>query len=191
MKNLLEAANANLASAPRPFPKDLQKSLKKAPAWTKHDELGAVVRDFPTLYESGRVVLAARVMANVALFAPGDDDSAMLCAWSEDEQLAQNPRRFLEIAHDVFDLKDKEFEDARGPIAKLVTDELSRPFAVPLPDELSGGAPVFLSALLVFRAHLPCGFLSSSFLPLLVCPEKTKSAAILPASLWPDAWKDR
>ena len=144
------------------------------------------------LLEQGRVAPGALVQANSQLWAPAMGDSAALVLWSEDARFETEPRRLLELARELYDLKNSAPSDELKPIAHFVTAEKSRPLNAPLPPDWGEvGARFYLSALLVWRAHLPTGFLTSSLLPLLVLPEKTDATLILPGQFWPDELKDR
>ncbi len=162
-----------------------------APDWAVRDELYEVVRQREVLFNRGRIVLSARIMANRSLYSLGSNPSAMVVIWSEDAFFEEAPEELAFLAREVASIKNTSPGGDQAEVASLLTDEMSRPLNFPLPHSFSLGRPVFLSSLLVWREHLPFGFLTSMFLPLLVLPEETGATMILPGHFWSDALKDR
>ena len=197
MSNSFEICRHNLGAAPRVFGRAARREMVlKAPSWSASDPLGRVADAQPMLLERGRVAPAVLVQANAQLYAPGTTDSAALALWSEDARLETDLQLLRELAAQLFDYKGETpaepVPDAMKPFANFVTKERARPLAEPLPTDWGlEGASFFLSALLVWRAHLPCGFLTSRVVPLLVLPSETKAAMILPGRFWADELKDR
>ena len=195
MTNAFEESRQKLGAAPRALSRAQRKELlRKAPPWSVGDALSRVTDSQRLLLEEGRIAPAALVQANSQLWAPDQSDSAALCLWSEHARFESDSRRLRELALSIFDLKDTqpEDDDPLKPIAHAVTAESSRPLNVPLPENWGEeNIKFYLSALLVWRAHLPCGFLTSTILPVLVLPEKTDATMILPGQFWADALKDR
>lgn len=195
MSNPFEVCRHKLGPAPRVLKGAQRKTLLlKAPPWSAQDALARVTQSQQMLLEQGRVASAALVQANAQLWAPNQSDSAALALWSEDARFETDTSRLRELALEVYDLKGQELaeDDPLQPIAHYVTAESSRPLNAPLPAGWGeANARFYLSALLVWRAHLPCGFLTSTVLPMLVLPEKTDAVMILPAEFWADELKDR
>ncbi len=54
-----------------------------------------------------------------------------------------------------------------------------------VPPDLAAGDELYLTTIMVIRAHLPMGFLDRSHLPLLIDPDGREPTMILPALFWP------
>ena len=197
MPNPFEICRRNLGAAPRAFSRAQRKELiLKAPAWSASDPLSRVTDAQTLLLEQGRIVPAVLVQANANLWAPREGDSAALALWSQDARLETDIATLRGLADEIYDLKGdnpkEPVPDELKTIAQFVTQEKARPLSEPLPAGWGlEGAEFFLSALLVWRAHLPVGFLTSRVLPLLVLPGQIKVAMILPGRFWSEELKDR
>ena len=194
--NPFEQCRELLGPAPRTFSRAHNKVLlPKAPAWHKSDPLGRVVKDRPLLLERGVVAAGVLIQANAYLWGSGKDDSAALALWSDDARLETDLIRLRELALELGALKGKKAEEVApemAPFARDITNESARPLNLKLPDNWGlEGANFYLSALLVWRAHLPTHYLTSRIVPMLVLPAQTDAAMILPAMFWCDALKDR
>ena len=196
-------AAKKLGPAPRTFNRAQNKILlAKAPDWHKSDPLKRVVSDRPLLLERGRIAAGVLIQANAYLWEPGQGDSAALALWSDDTRLETDLVKLRELALELADLKgktpdkDKEAADKiapmMAPFARDITNESARPLNLKLPDSWGlQGANFYLSALLVWRAHLPTRYLTGRVVPMLVLPEQTDATMILPAMFWCDELKDR
>ena len=203
MSNPFEACREKLGAAPRTFTRAQNKILlAKAPTWHKADLLKRVVADRPLLLERGTVAPGVLIQANSHLWSPGADDSAALALWSDDARLETDLLKLRELALELVDLKGKiperdaqaaaQIAPAMMPFARNITDEGARPLNARLPGDWGlAGANFYLSALLVWRAHLPTHYLTGRIVPMLVLPEQTDAAMILPAMFWSDELKDR
>ena len=203
MPNPFDLCRELLGPAPRVFTRAQNKILlAKAPDWHKSDPLKRVVTDRPLLLEQGRVAAGVLIQANAYLWGPGKDDSAALALWSDDARLETDLTKLRELALELHELKgktpdkDKEAADkiapAMAPFARDITNESARPLNLKLPDDWGvQGANFYLSALLVWRAHLPTRYLTARVVPMLVLPEQTDATMILPAMFWCDELKDR
>ena len=194
--NVFDQCRELFGPAPRTWTRAHNKILlAKAPAWHKNDPLARVVKDRPLLLERGRVAAGVLIQANAYLWGAGPDDSAALALWSDDARLETELVRLRELALELGDLKGKPTEEvapALAPFARDITNESARPLNQKLPDDWGlAGANFYLSALLVWRAHLPTRYLTSRVVPMLVLPEETDATMILPAMFWCDALKDR
>lgn len=180
-------------SLPRSFSEDKLALYPPPPDWAARDELREVLSWRERLLLRGQVVLSARVMANRSLYFVGSTPSAsaMDVVWSADPFFEEHADELAIVAREVAALKNLSPNNENAEIARFVTEEMSRPQSVALPPSLSEGREMFLSALIVWRAHLPLGFLSGTFLPLLVLPGETLAALIVPGRFWSDAFKDR
>lgn len=192
MESLLSACRENFGPPPRRIPWLERPYLHaRAPQWAAHDDLRRVIRDRNRLLTQGRIVLGAVVEANTALYRPGKQNLPALAIWSDDPFYEAKPCRLRELGRELFAMKGQHTRGDLAETARLLTSARLRPLGYKLPDSFGDGKALWLTTLLVFREHLPCGFLNSKLLPLLVCPEETPAALILPGKYWPDAWKDR
>ena len=194
--NPFEQCRELFGPAPRTFSRAQNKILlHKAPAWHKSDPLGRVVKDRPLLLQRGRVAPGVLIQANRNLWGGGKDDSAALALWSDDARVETDAVRLRELALELADLKGKptnEIAPELAPFARDITNDNARPLNMKLPEDWGlAGAGFYLSALLVWRVHLPTRYLTSRIVPMLVLPEQTDAAMILPGIFWSDALKDR
>ena len=194
LKMALDQTRHNLGSScPRAFSNDQLTLYPPPPDWAARDDLSEVLARREQLMTRGQVVLSARVMANQTLYFVGSTPSAsaMVVVWSPDPFFEEHADELALVASEAVALKNTSPGGDEAEAACLLTDEMSRPQSVPLPRSLTQGRDVFLSALLVWRAHLPCGFLSGTLLPILVLPGETRAALIVPGQFWSDEFKDR
>jgi hypothetical protein len=189
MRELLEEVRTNLGTPPRSLGFFNRRRLRvRPPKWMRRrDELREIYRDQAQLLEEGTVVWGATVQANNALFSPGEGDSPAMVVYAADQTFDQSPERLIEIATRMFQLKDTTPEDPRERrVAELVSDEMGRQMGWLLPKHFADGRKVYAATYMVFRQHLPDGYLESRWLPLLIHPD-TDSVMIVPSVYWPDA----
>jgi hypothetical protein len=190
MNSLLQSCRDNLGAAPRSFPRSDRKYLYPAlPRWMAQDKLLPLQKHRHTLLKRGRVVWSSLVQANKYLYQPDSRDAPALVVWSEEPTLANDPLALRCLAHEIFDLKGTTGTGELADLGALVQAEMERPLNYAVPASLAENA--FMTTILVFRRHLPCGFLTSGLLPLLILPEETPFSMILPGRFWPDELKDR
>ncbi|MEZ6186025.1 MAG: hypothetical protein R3F62_13570 [Planctomycetota bacterium] len=167
----------------------------RCPAWTHTDPLLRQLDARDPLLRVGRVVWGAVVQANVALYEPGRHDHPAGLVYGPGEDYTDLVPALTELARELYLLKDTtpEGEDLRE-LAQAVTDELSRPARLRVPERLTRGPEAYLTTALLHRAHLPGGRLRGRLLPLLVAPEVTPWTFPLPGAFWsPEllaAWRD-
>jgi hypothetical protein len=65
------------------------------------------------------------------------------------------------------------------------------PALVEVPRELTRGNIVYCTSVLVVLRHMPLGYLSSTWIPLLVNPSESPHVMILPMRYWPEAWRQQ
>jgi hypothetical protein len=165
------------------------------PGWLKadpHDKLNGIYRQVPHVYRHGEVVWGYIVMANVELFAPGENDLPALITFSLGSR-SVDPEELEEVAHRIFALKNTEPDDpALAPFAAEITDEYSRKTGRQVPKGLSPRFRCFCSTVQIFRKHLPspAHHLQASLVPLIVDPEPPHRTIILPARYWPEEFVD-
>lgn len=159
------------------------------PLWIDGDDLQRLFDDQPKLLQGGRVVWAHLVQANNALFAAGQYDSPGEVVYDPGGRLA--PEQLAPIAQHIFKLKGTQPADPdEARIARHLTNEMTRAFAMPVPRSFSadGAADgLLLSTVLIARKHLPNHRLSLGHFPVLVSEECRGSVMILPGRWWPRA----
>jgi hypothetical protein len=137
------------------------------------------------LLDEGRVVWSCLVQANELLFSAGEDDHPAAVVWSdaetdlEVEQLQQTARRLYELKGETTD--DPEVQR----FADLLEDELDAPLRLDVPFSLNDGVPARYASIMVPRSHLPFRQLTFGTFPLLVLPDATDAAIVLPLAAWP------
>ncbi len=159
------------------------------PLWCllSSDPLLEIYRDQNKLRDRGRIVWGHIVQANTLLFRPGRHTCPANVIYEPAPTLEITYDTLRPIAHSIFDLKGKVHDDEElDECARWVTDERLRMMNTPLPSKLTLGRPILFSTIMVHRAHLPRGYLFSPFFPLVVNPEETPAAMILPSSYWPE-----
>lgn len=192
MNSLTENCRQNLGPAPRKFPVwERNYYLPSAPEWLPGDALNQSVKDRGKLLKHGRVVLGALVQANMELFAPLRKDLPALAVWSEEPDWDADIPAMRAWGYRIFQLKGQEPEGDLERLTRTMNNERARPQNYPLPESFTGGKKIFLSSLVVFRRHLPYGYITSGILPLLVHPEGTPSCMVLPGRYWANELKDR
>jgi hypothetical protein len=190
MDSLLQACRDNFGATPRSFPRGERSYLyTRFPDWLGDDSLRVLQRDRDALLRRGRVVWAALIQANQTLFEPLLEDAPALVVWSENPEFLHNHQALRALGLELYGLKGENAAGDVAEVARLVTDEMGRPLNYRLPESLAKDA--FVTTILVSRKQLPCGFLTSGLLPLLVLPEESPCSLILPGKFWPDELKDR
>jgi hypothetical protein len=155
------------------------------PKWmAPSDQLQTVHRNRIPLLQRGKVVWGSIVQANNLLFSPGPLTHPALIAFATSDAFDAEPQRLRDISGWVFSLKHTTPSDPLElKLAQLVTDELDRGGFV-VPGDLIGGVEIRGSALLVYREHIPGGFLRSGILPLLIS-DSIPAVMIVPSEYWP------
>lgn len=189
----LAECRSRLGEAPRRLDRRTLARLRvRPPEWmdTNHDRLAAVFRDQEALLQRGRVVWGYVVQANTLLFEPGPGDCPAALVYGADPSFAARLGDLAAAAGRLFATKDAPIDR----LSQSVADELDRLLRYRLPEWLLTDEAYF-AAVMVFRAHLPGRVLQRRFLPVLVAPELTPVAMVLPAQFWSDgllaAWSEQ
>jgi hypothetical protein len=189
MESLLQACRDSLGPAPRAIPfRERSYFYPSLLSLDAGDQLNPLDKARPLLLQRGQVVWCAIVRTRAYMFEPGPVGAPALVVWSEDPAWENDPLAARVLALEVDALKVGSHTSEFMQIAGLLTSEKERPFNYRLPASMAPSA--FLTSIVLFRRHLPCGFVSSGLLPLLVLPEETPFSMVLPGRYWPDALKD-
>ena len=176
--------------APRQFSADLKEYLAIIPPpWLKRqtkDDLQLAYRFQDRIRRDGTVVWAAIVQANSLLFRRGPTDSPASVIFSLDPWYDSNPDDLQLAAHELFQLKGTDQNDAdAAAFARMLTNELTRAMMLRAPKRFTGGRNVFHSSIMLPRKHLPKGYLAGSIFPVWVDPTGTGALLLVPAAYWP------
>jgi hypothetical protein len=141
----------------------------RPPKWCRKlsDPLMIVYRDQDKLTREGTVALGVLVY---------------MTEWEVDDPV----QRLAAVALKIYSLKDSKPDDEEGQkFARMVSYEYGRDFRVSVPPSLSGELDATYTTIMIHRKHLPYGYLSGGYFPLLIHQE-SRAAMILPARYWPD-----
>ena len=152
-----------------------------------YDRLRVVLKDQHILWTEGCVVWGCLVQANDKLFNPrnGRTMPANIIYDPTGDYDGDVPD-LLDLAGGLFGLKniypkDKEIKK----FAAAITNEMQRTMHLPLPKLITEDKEVIFTTTLINPGHLPGGYLAAGFFPVLICPEETEAAMILPSRFWP------
>ncbi|BAY27627.1 hypothetical protein NIES2100_74520 [Calothrix sp. NIES-2100] len=145
-------------------------------------------RDQNILWKKGIVVWGRIVQANNLLFDPGKWDHPAVIVFSPVPVFDSKLKDLTRIAHDLYELKDKKLNHPEMAdfvtFAEAITNEMDCLFNVKIPESLTLNQLVYFTSIMVYRKHLPGGYLKSGWFPILIAPDKTPAAMILPAKYW-------
>lgn len=149
-----------------------------------------IYRDQDILYEHGNVVWGVIVMANTALFKPGGDNYPAATLYSPDPYFDGRREELQAMASQLFRLKDKPLEQVEKedpelvPFSEVLTDQRTIKFHWRVPRSIAGDRQVYYSTLLIHREHIPSGYLVENTFPLIILPEQSPAAFIIPHRYW-------
>jgi hypothetical protein len=158
----------------------------RPPRWcsAEKDDLLMIYREQKKLLLEGQVALAMLVQANERLFHKGTVDAPANIIYTTETSFENPLSKLLEIAQKLFSLKGTRPENAAElKFAQMLSYDYSRDFRVTVPDTLAQGMDVTYTTIMIHRKHLPEGYLSNVFFPLLIHPE-SRASMILPARYW-------
>lgn len=187
---VLAEIRAKLGPPPRWFSEDVLNAWTvRRPDRVGSDELEIILRDQRAVLAMGEVFWGVLVRANPALFRPGPLDHPADLIYSRDPAVVRDPARLVAVAKRVSELKDTEpATPALRKFADLLSDDRRRALRWEVPESLTAGLSVYLTAVLVSRAHLPGRMLVGRPLPVLVRYD-TPAALLVPSALWPPAFR--
>lgn len=198
MKHLLDGVRNSIGTPPQQLGFWTRWRLRKRPPeWMpRKDDLRNVYVEQKHLLDEGEVLWAALVHANGMLFQPGLMDHPAMTIYAPDNSFDKHPSHLRQIAARLFQLKGTT---AGGPEAQRWGDmlanesEVDREFGWLVPKSWTEGREVRATQFMVFRKHLPGGFLRSGWFPLLV-HDQTAAVMICPKNFWPqelvDLWSN-
>lgn len=184
-------------------------TLPQKPRWlTEKDGLSLLYREFTRLIECGSVFWAYIVQANTTLFekpvqslftklflpAAGASAAEIVYAHNRPELTGKDPHIMRNFTHYLFECKGKPAEEIPEWLreaAAVITDEYDRSRVIIKAGESDDfSMNLTMQTLIVFREHLPNGFLNCPLLPLIAAPQSCASAMILPHVYWTKTFKE-
>lgn len=159
----------------------------RPPSWCgPSDDLHGAYAHVKRLFLEGQVVWGTLIQANSQLFEPGSTDCPAMLLFGYDPVLDDEVLAMAEIAHSLFELKDKQHgTPAARRFGEALRDELGRKLNQPLHESLSGGLPLYTTDTMLHRAFMPQGVLAGRTFPLLV-HAKLRHSFMLPHVYWSD-----
>lgn len=176
---------------PHPSPGILERLYLhiRPPKWcrTSDDELMIIYRDQDKLLHEGALAFGVIVQANTMLFRKGIGNAAPASVLYTTELEGADPiGRMLKAAYKISSLKNTKPDDLDElKFARIISYEYGREFRVTLPASLSEGLDMTYTTIMVHRKHLPFGYLTNYYFPLMVHQE-SRAAMILPSRYWPE-----
>ena len=139
----------------------------------------AAYYDFSVL-KSGRIYYAYLVEANDQLFVPQANNTAdvmpAVFIYSTDPYFEEHP-------YDLQPISEKLFADRYNNILR---NEREYFYNVKVDEKLTFGREVYMTTIMVSRAHLPLGYISGNLAPVIADPLNCTSAFIVDVNYWPE-----
>lgn len=138
-----------------------------------------------TLLKYGQVVMACIAEADPTLMQPGKTICEASVVYSTDELFDQMPSLLAQIAVTVTSIRENpDLDTSYTILVDCMDGKTNYRLGIPIPSDITYNKEVMLTTVYVNPAHLPLPFLHRGFFPLLICPEKTPYAMVLPSHYW-------
>ncbi len=162
------------------------------PKWLDmyHDQLAFFYFREDKILTEGRVLPGALVIANDKLFKKNilfflNKSHPANFIYSEDKYYKENPEKLSSLAGCLAELYGKKARDEdEQVIVGMFQGGFNRPIRQRIPDSMTGGHTVYMTTIIVNRAHLPGGRISGTIYPILVIDDEQADAMILPKWYW-------
>lgn len=138
--------------------------------------------DFKVI-NSGKIYYAYLVEANNLLFEPkkyGMPTHPAVVVYSPDEYFENNPLALRKLAEYMYRTKNS----TNGWAGKLLNDELHYFANKQVPTELTDGREVYMTTIMIYRKHLPLGFISDSLFPIVAAPKSSTAVFVVDVKYW-------
>ena len=143
------------------------------------------------LLKYGQVVMACVAEADPALQQPGKAICEASVVYSTDELFEQMPSLLAQVAITVTSIRDNpDLGTAYKILVDCMDGKTNYRLGIPIPKDIAYNREVVLTTVYVNPAHLPLPFLHRGFFPILICPDKTPYAMVLPWHYWSQEMKD-
>jgi hypothetical protein len=148
------------------------------------------------LLQHGRVCWGHSVIANTEMFEPGAEDCPGVFVYSDDPFVDRFPGW---LGRPASHLQYYHSDETRAPNPPrcyehylAIRDEMNYQENTQLSPVLTENRVVYYVSVLIFREHLPHGYLTGHLVPMLTLNREgyPKMAMILPCQLWPDELRD-
>ncbi|MDE6728837.1 MAG: hypothetical protein K2J80_13015 [Oscillospiraceae bacterium] len=184
-------------------------TLPQKPRWLKEeDKLSLLYSEFSQLIDHGSVFWAYTVQANKVLFekpvqslfsklffpAAGASAAEIVYAHNRPEATEYDPLIMRNFTHYLYECKgkpDEEIPEWLREAAAVITDEYDRSRVIIKAGERDNfSMNLTMQTIIVFREHLPKGFLKCSLLPLIAAPQSCTSTMIFPYIYWTKTFRE-
>lgn len=143
------------------------------------------------LLKHGQVVMACVAEADPSLRQPGKAICEASIVYSTDEIFDQMPSLLARIAVTVTSLRENpDLGTTYTILVDCMDAKTNYRLALPIPKDICYDKEVFLTTIYVNPAHLPLPMLYRGFFPILICPEQTPYAMVLPSHYWSSEMKE-
>ena len=159
------------------------------PKWMRFrfwDQLRKIYRVQRDIWKHGSLTWGSFIQANSLLFEPGDDQHPLAMMYLVDPEQTYRASEMHDIAYRLFYAKENDVEHESWAMhGAWLANEMSRSAAIPVDPALTHGLRLECGAAMAQRNHLPFGYLSGRFFPVIRAPQISDYALILPSHLWP------
>ena len=160
----------------------------------RDDRYDQFYTDQEMIYKHGRIVWGHIIQANNALYEPGTDDLPAAIIYSDDPEMDKYPHLLDEYASSLYHIKGQATTPELSEFSRKLADEIESDWKLKIPKSLTGVYQCYYLTNMIFRKHLPDGFLESGLFPIMIYPEKTDVGFVLPSQFWTkdfiaDSWK--
>lgn len=162
------------------------------PNWLKQvpeDRLNFVFDFYERLFTSGNVYYAYIIQANLQLFQQkSGEDCPANAIFSDAAEISENPfilREWGQYIHSFTEKRPIDTPEELLEIARILNDGRDRSaFSFKITDPRGISVKADFRSLIVFRNHLPQGFLKGTIVPILAADGCRGAVTILPKSFW-------
>lgn len=142
----------------------------------------------------GSIRYAYLVKANVEGFKKNYSatEFGAVVLYSTDEFFETDPLELKKIAEKLWRLMDSDvsdvFEDSykneRSDLIGLLKDDDCFFTNVLLPEDLTNGREVYVTTMMIYRPHLPEGYISDGLFPIIADPAVSKTSLVVDRKYW-------
>lgn len=142
-------------------------------------------RDQRALLQRGRVVWGAVIEVNDE--SATADSVEIAVVYAPGRRFDESPTQLQELGQRLTELdKSEPFADDDEPWG----EKLRRVDKMALPQQWTDGTPCYCGNLLVSLPHLPSGAIRHWLVPILILPEFTDAAIVLPHFYWNELFRE-
>ena len=165
--------------------------LPLGPVWVDGDPLLRLWVDAPKVFERGELTFGRIYMANGALWESGESDAPGGVIYSFEPGVSTDLDYLVDVADRIYGLYERREQGVplvrpwERRVQDQVVNDVYRTFHQRLPPMLCDDRVVYHSTVMIFRRHLPQGYLTNHVVPLLVDRSPGGVSLILPHEYWP------